>query len=58
MGRIPSEVALSHRGVNVDSCSCSACIGGLECGNHILVECPYVVSVKEAIWRWCGINQT
>ncbi|CAH1452517.1 unnamed protein product [Lactuca virosa] len=41
MGKIPSAVALSYRGVTLDTCNCSSFIGGIEYANHILVECPY-----------------
>ncbi|KAL4562127.1 hypothetical protein LXL04_034321 [Taraxacum kok-saghyz] len=38
MGRIPSVVALSQRGITIDTCACIYCIDGLE--DAILVTCP------------------
>ena len=57
MGKIPSAMALSHRGVNVDTYSCSSCIDGLEDANHILVRCPYAISITDDILGWCGLHQ-
>ncbi|XP_023737564.1 uncharacterized protein LOC111885546 [Lactuca sativa] len=55
-GRIPSVVALSHRGINLDSTICGSCIDGPECANHIIISCPFAVMVREMIFKWCGIN--
>ncbi|CAH1412434.1 unnamed protein product [Lactuca virosa] len=57
MGKILSVVALSYRGVTLDTCNCSSCVGGIEYANHILVECPYAKSVTKSILNWCGIDR-
>nr|KAJ0223900.1 hypothetical protein LSAT_V11C200065500 [Lactuca sativa] len=49
-------MALSQRGIHIDTCYCSSFIEGSECANHMLVRCPYVFLVWKHIFLWCGIN--
>ncbi|CAH1446655.1 unnamed protein product [Lactuca virosa] len=54
--RIPSEVALRVRGVGPIPVTCGACIGGVECANHLLLNCPYACETRSKIFNWCGIT--
>nr|KAJ0198411.1 hypothetical protein LSAT_V11C700373740 [Lactuca sativa] len=51
LGRIPTAMALSKRGIHIDTCYCSSCIEGYECANHVLVRCL----VWKHVFLWCGI---
>ncbi|CAI9275675.1 unnamed protein product [Lactuca saligna] len=55
-GRIPSAIALSHKGFKLDSTLCGSCIGGSECVNHIIVGFPFDILVREKLFRWCRID--
>ena len=54
--KIPSLVALRSKGVEIDTTTCSYCINGVECSNHILVLCPFATAVREKILKWCDIE--
>ena len=57
MGRIPSAVALSRRGIlNNNNTTCSFCNQGEECADHILVNCTFAKTVLEWILKWCDIR--
>ncbi|CAH1426636.1 unnamed protein product [Lactuca virosa] len=44
--RIPSAVALRVRGVGSIPVTCVACIGGVECVDHLLLNCPYACETR------------
>lgn len=54
--RIPSALALVDRGIQAESSMCSSCIDNLERANHLLINCPFAISVRGKIFNWCGIN--
>lgn len=54
-GKIPSAVALKHRGVNLVSTLCVNCIGREESVDHLLVSCPMADLILESIFNWCEI---
>ncbi|KAL4586838.1 hypothetical protein LXL04_011483 [Taraxacum kok-saghyz] len=55
-GRIPTASALLARGVPVNSSStCSLC-GAEERADHILVNCPVAVTVRDWVGTWTGVN--
>ena len=54
--RIPSAVALSTRGIAVDSLICKGCITEEEDSNHILFNCPCAKMVWSWIANWCNIQ--
>lgn len=56
MERIPTTMALSQRGVKIETNNCSACIGESECANHVLIKCPFAATVIQKIIRWCGVT--
>lgn len=56
LNRIPSAIALTNRGINIDTFDCSSCIDGIEDANHILVSCPFAKTVTNYALRWCGIT--
>nr|KAJ0209586.1 hypothetical protein LSAT_V11C400182710 [Lactuca sativa] len=58
LGRFPSVVALQKMGVWLDSIDCTYCNHDEECGDHILIKCPFSREVWEWILKWCGINHT
>ncbi|KAL4578688.1 hypothetical protein LXL04_014817 [Taraxacum kok-saghyz] len=57
LGRIPMTDALKKQGVNIDSLMYSACIGGDEEVNHLLISCPYAHAIQEAILSLYGIQK-
>ena len=54
LGRIPSAIALAHRGVAVPSTACNYCGDGAENADHILINCPFAVCIRSWVWNWCG----
>ncbi|KAL4556241.1 hypothetical protein LXL04_038885 [Taraxacum kok-saghyz] len=56
MGRIPSAVALSRRGIlNRNNTTCNYCNQEDERVDHIMIICPFARLVIEWILKWCGI---
>lgn len=55
LDRIPTAIALMHRGVNIPSDSCHLCPGGTDSSDHILYGCPFTREVLLWIFKWCGI---
>ncbi|KAL7597932.1 hypothetical protein Lser_V15G27204 [Lactuca serriola] len=56
--RIPTLTALRERGVETLTNFCSACINEKEDVDHLLISCPHVVTIREILFRWCGIPIT
>ncbi|XP_023767072.1 uncharacterized protein LOC111915667 [Lactuca sativa] len=54
--RIPTALALSRWGVQVQSVQCSACVFGMESADHLLLECPFVAKIWNQIWEWCRVK--
>ncbi|CAI9285473.1 unnamed protein product [Lactuca saligna] len=52
-GRIPTLVAISNRGITVNSIICSQCGKKEETADHVLVECTFAKSVSKWILIWC-----
>ncbi|CAI9275321.1 unnamed protein product [Lactuca saligna] len=55
MGNIPTAMALSKRGENLENGFCSLYGDVQECANHALVHCQYARTVCEWIFKWCGV---
>nr|KAJ0191133.1 hypothetical protein LSAT_V11C800442200 [Lactuca sativa] len=55
MGRIPTAMTLSKRGIKISSISCQICSNGVDIADHILLECPDAVDSLVWIFIWCGI---
>ena len=55
-GRIPSAMALNHRGINLPTTACSICIGFDEDADHLLIGCPFAKQIRSDIFEWCGIK--
>lgn len=55
MDRIPTATALQKRKVHVNLSNCQLCDSGLDDTNHVLVQCPFMVSVLRKVFTWCGI---
>ncbi|CAH1444805.1 unnamed protein product [Lactuca virosa] len=49
--KIPSAVALSSKGVVVNSLCCSVCINGEENANHILVLCSFAQAIRKKVFQ-------
>nr|KAJ0223035.1 hypothetical protein LSAT_V11C200066810 [Lactuca sativa] len=56
IGRFPSVMALQRRGVWLESTTCKYCNHEEECGDHILVQCPFARLVMKWVFKWCGIH--
>ena len=56
LGRIPSNAALLHRGINVQSPRCSSCGTETEDADHLLVSCPLAKRIWDWVWDWCRLN--
>ncbi|CAI9267034.1 unnamed protein product [Lactuca saligna] len=52
-GRIPASMAISNRGITVNSTICSQCGEKEETADHVLVECTFAKSVMKWILIWC-----
>ena len=56
LGRIPSATALQHRGIIVNSTTCSYCGNqAAENSDHILATCPFARNTLGGILNWCGL---
>lgn len=55
-GRIPTAMALSHRGIVLYSSTCGSCIGYEEDVNHLLISCHYAHYIWDMVFMWCGVN--
>nr|KAJ0216654.1 hypothetical protein LSAT_V11C300153720 [Lactuca sativa] len=55
LGRIPAATELSKRGVMFESVQCGQCMEEDESPDHILLTCPYAMSIWEWFWRWCNM---
>ena len=55
--RIPFVISLWNRGINAYSYSCSSFIDGVDYAYHILLGCPYAISVRTKILSCCRLNQ-
>ncbi|XP_021995540.1 uncharacterized protein LOC110892697 [Helianthus annuus] len=53
--KIPSAVALRHRGVNIPDVTCKICGAAEETTDHILVSCNYATRIWEMITNWVKI---
>nr|KAJ0218526.1 hypothetical protein LSAT_V11C300147870 [Lactuca sativa] len=56
MGRIPTAVALSRRGINMSSTSYQMCFSGVDTADHILLNCPIAFDSLRWIFNWCDIS--
>nr|KAJ0227864.1 hypothetical protein LSAT_V11C100001760 [Lactuca sativa] len=56
MGRIPTAVALSRRGINMSSISCQMCSSGVDIVDHILLDCPIAFDSLSWIFNWCNVS--
>ncbi|KAL4565722.1 hypothetical protein LXL04_029825 [Taraxacum kok-saghyz] len=54
--RIASAVALKSRGIESINTSCSACVAGQECSDHLLIKCTFASEVRKKVFAWCGIQ--
>lgn len=52
----PSAVALRVCGVGSVPVTCGIYIGGVECADHLLLNCPYACEIRSKIFNWCGIT--
>ena len=56
MNRIPSVVALSHRGISVQNSCCHFCNVEADDTNHFLIKCNYARDCLTWIFNWCNIG--
>ncbi|KAL4589189.1 hypothetical protein LXL04_002094 [Taraxacum kok-saghyz] len=56
IGRIPTSIELSKRGINISNPSCRQCLDGVDDTDHNFVACPFARGVLSRIWNWCHIS--
>ncbi|XP_023736870.1 uncharacterized protein LOC111884805 [Lactuca sativa] len=56
LGRIPTAVALSRRGINISSISYQMCFSGVDTADHILLDCPIAFDSLSWIFNWCDVS--
>ncbi|KAL4581006.1 hypothetical protein LXL04_017212 [Taraxacum kok-saghyz] len=58
IGRIPVALALSRRGIAVNSPLCHLCSGREEDADHLFTSCPFAMEVLSWLLKWCNIPHT
>ena len=57
IGRIPTSIELSKRGINISNPSCRRqCLDGVDDTDHNFAVCPFARGVLSRIWNWCNIS--
>ena len=56
LGRIPTRVCLSRRGMMLNTMLCALCQTKDESCQHIFIECPYAQSMWTLCFKWIGIS--
>ena len=56
LGRIPTRMNLSRRGVTVNTTLCAMCQSKEESCQHLFLECKYAQRVWSLCLKWIGIS--
>jgi len=55
LDRIPLRMALSRRGVSVNTPTCPMCQAKKDSSQHLFLECVYAQRIWSMCFRWIGI---
>ncbi|GJX66996.1 RNA-directed DNA polymerase, eukaryota, reverse transcriptase zinc-binding domain protein, partial [Tanacetum coccineum] len=56
LDRLPHNLNLSLRGMDIPAISCSSCNANVESTNHIFFECIIATEMWKLVYRWCEIH--